>query len=293
MVSYEIYFRTFLATLPKRFNTIIALRKAKQKIDKKVLSGKVLTVDEISVLQEILGKDTIFRKAEKRNKSTLRHLTWKTLKSIENIEKQIQKLNQDTSILESVKETKDAGKVLSIVKNVFGNVPRLKDIIKEISQIYEKEYVILERMKNGDLNAISDYQNLVGDKEDRITEWAKGILSDYERSTITLKNLIIQYNSIIRGRNLPRDIGIGGHYLSLIMAALFGYTFAYIAVVGSFYAIVATISGGQHFLTAIFTLTEAAGLYLSYNLAINTYREYFEQSYIIRQFKELIKSDMI
>src|SRR3989344_8516743 len=75
----ETYLKAFFTVMPKRFKLIGDLRNEKRRIEGLLINkGKTDAKDKIvqycDELTQLIGKDTLFRKAERRNKYTLRHL---------------------------------------------------------------------------------------------------------------------------------------------------------------------------------------------------------------------------
>ena len=95
MVSLDLYLKAFFRSLPRRVEIASRLKKDKATIDRKVINGIELSQQEILTLLEVIGRDSFIRKAEKRKKLTLRHISWWIIKSVKFFQNLSARLDSD------------------------------------------------------------------------------------------------------------------------------------------------------------------------------------------------------
>jgi len=150
MVSVERYLRAFVKVMPQRAKILRFSMRKKRSLDSKLRSalkrGKSDKVQLFALeIISILGKDILFKSAERRNKQTLRHYLWKISKSFRFF---IENRNYIGKNLQ--KEPKYATQFLTILKESIEDSQNLFKSTKYLDGVYAQEVESLEN-KNFDL----------------------------------------------------------------------------------------------------------------------------------------------
>lgn len=208
MVSSQYYIKRFFSAMPQRFKLIKELRETKSKVDSKILVGKGLSSGDINTLINIIGKDAIFRRAEKRNKPTLRHVSWKLLKSI----KAFYELKEDINPSKIQKEFR--AKIMYLVEFLQERLPYLEKFLDGLDKVYAKEANTLGKILEGKL-AIDSYKELL-QEEQQIMIQAEPYFSNLKERTLTLSNIIREFEQYFATQKYGFSVGetITGYYLT-------------------------------------------------------------------------------
>ena len=212
MVSLQLYLKTFFAVMPKRFKVLSELKSQKAKIDRKAISRKFLEDKEIDQLIAIIGKDSILRRAEKRNQDTLRHLIYKLLKSTENFERFYDEEflpDPERSELETMLP-RDV--YLQIIKKqtkplkdfIREMTPRLIQLLNEMDEVYRNEVKILQQCYGNTDNLVKYQEYLQIEKE--LGKKSKTFFSELESHSKNFVNVIKSYFKFIRKEGLVFEI---------------------------------------------------------------------------------------
>lgn len=191
MVSEQYYLKRFISSMPQRCLLIKELRESKSKLDEKVLSGQILSQNEIEKLLLIIGRDSIFRKAETKNKPTLRHLSWKLSKSMQAFDDFQSDLNP------SKIDKKFRQKVLFFTEFLRERMPYLDDFVEKLDRVYRKETIALQHAIE-DTRKIQEYKELL-DREKEIFIQAEPYFSLFRERSMNLANFIREYSDYLRG----------------------------------------------------------------------------------------------
>ena len=199
MVSQQYYLKRFISSMPQRYLLIRELRESKSKLDEKVLSGQYLSQSEIEKLLLIVGRDGIFRKAENKNKPTLRHLSRKLSKSMKVLDDFQSELNP------SKIDKKFRQKVLFFTKFLQERMPYVDDFIEKLDKVYRKETLALQQLLE-DPRKIEGYKELL-DREKEIFIQAEPYFSLFRERSMNLANFIREYSDYLKSesKNTPSE----------------------------------------------------------------------------------------
>jgi len=167
MSNYQHYMKVYVNTISKRLVTLKHLYSIKSKIDSRLLSGQVEEGD-IKKLIYILGKDSLFRSAESRDKQSLRHYTFKVLKSIKNLVHFSSKIKDDldSKMMDSrmawdhfsEKEFRNHLKDFEVLEDIS---KKNLSFMKQLDKVFKEEvHVLLDMEKNNSLD-IKNYLDLL------------------------------------------------------------------------------------------------------------------------------------
>lgn len=145
MTSFERYFKAFVRVMPKRMKIIDKLVKEKQKLDEQIIAGDT-SKETLSKWEYIVGKDAPFthRSAEKREKQSLRHYIFKTIRGLEALSE------SDVMML----EIQDPEFKILIKSN-----PRLWGVYLELLKLYSERTLYVESLKKLDESLIRQINN--------------------------------------------------------------------------------------------------------------------------------------
>lgn len=219
MVTAQLYLTRFFNVMPRRFELIKELKDAKAKLDKSALDDSRLSNNEISQLISIIGKDTFFRKAEIRNKPTLRHIAWKLKKSMENFG-EFKRVWGENKIPKKFKK-----KVLYLREFLAGRLPYITELVKQIDSVYRREVSVLQAILI-DKGNITAYKQLL-EEEKRIVMNTEPHFIIIKDRTITLVNVLREYEEYLKreDKDLPEELKyLFGHFLLSCVFILVGLT---------------------------------------------------------------------
>ncbi|HLD06811.1 MAG TPA: hypothetical protein VJC16_04730 [Candidatus Nanoarchaeia archaeon] len=213
----ETYLKAFFTVMPKRFKLIGDLRNEKRRIEGLLINkGKTDAKDKIvqycDELTQLIGKDTLFRKAERRNKYTLRHLTWKLAHSIEwylkrstleivvrSVRRQIksQPFRSRTAIIENI---------TNIQEYLFDVLPHIQNVLMNLDNVYQNEIALLKKISQGEIRTL-EYSKLM-DAEKNICVKSEPLFLDIEARNRSFANAVdkfkVEFKRIMATKGLTR-----------------------------------------------------------------------------------------
>jgi len=184
MTSLERHLRAFVRVMPRRAKIIANLIKKKRIIDAKILKNNNATPSDIEEWKSIVGKDTLFRSAEKRDRQSIRHYLWKIQKSLKYFNTSQDKFKK--MIAEGASVGKYA-KVYSNLLNLFNTTKIETDLLARIDNSLIEQVKALEQTEQGDyrLETFRDQIRLQESISQGFSSTANEILSN-SRSAINL-----------------------------------------------------------------------------------------------------------
>lgn len=230
MTSAERYFRAFVHIMPKRMKIISELHKEKQKLDEKIIAGDT-SQETLSEWKHIVGEDFAFRSAEKRERQSLRHYIYKTIRSLVALAKfdaMTAEAMQDPEYVELIKKD-----------------PRRKRVYLSLLDLLERRALYAEALKKLDESLITQ-NNYLGDSQafaaqheiqKEIKDSMKGLLGDIAALQRNLRGVLERTIKI--GKT---DILVGLAIVCLILAALSAASFGWEQPPNFFEQLVAVIA---------------------------------------------------
>lgn len=215
MVSVNRYFKAFVHVMPKRMKIVSRLVKEKRRLDKRIIAGD-RSKQTISEWKYIVGEDTLFRSAEKKDKQSLRHYIYKTIKGLEaltNFDKMTEASMQDPGFQENLKS----------------DVRRL-GVYETLLDLLEKRAQYVQALKNLDASLIRQINN-VQDYKAFVEEYE--IQKEIRNSMKSLPNNIAMLQRNLRGilertRKLGKlDIVVGLAIICLTLIVLTAVEFGW------------------------------------------------------------------
>ena len=195
MVSAFYYLKRFFHVFPQRYKQINHLRIEKYKIDQKIIESNSLSDIEVENLINIIGRDSIFRKAENRKQLTLRHIAWKVFKSAQNYDGIRNKL----PVLEPTEEfRKKALKFRRILDSVL---PNIKTIIQYLDRVYLEQYSALVKR---DFNSYIRFLHA----EQDINRQINAALQPLRKNIQNLVNILELYFDYLHRRGIMEEADI-------------------------------------------------------------------------------------
>ena len=190
MASVERYLKAFIKVIPQRSRHFNGVQKLKEEIDQQFFGDSFINYKTIQELKKLIGEDTLFRAAEKRDKQTLRHYLWKLSKSFQFFEKnngKIKRKMESSKIFKNMPQLESVHLKCGVLTSEFRRyVEKLDDIyIKEIKALKSKEFkeyfesVKLEREYVKQINSkSSDVKNI----QKTLGNLAKSIIKEWSHS---------------------------------------------------------------------------------------------------------------
>lgn len=154
------YIRAYFSIIPKRIELLRELKAEKENIDRKIRENIEVSPNEIEILIEIIGRDTFFHKAEDRKKPSIRHTTWKILKSVKNF--QSHRIDPLLNI---------GGGLLQVINFngfIYPSLLRVVVSLEKSDELYQKEVEALQGILE-DEESIGTYKSLLRE-EDKISD---------------------------------------------------------------------------------------------------------------------------
>lgn len=229
MTSLQRYLTTFFSVMPKRFRALGDLKSRKARIDKKVLANELLSDNEIEQLIVIIGRDSILRRAEKRNQDTLRHMIYKLIKADENFEKFYdEEILPQTSELKSMLSREIYEEILikqtkPLRDYIREMIPQLKKLLREMDEVYRNEAEILQQCYGGNENILY-YKNFLRTEEE-VGKRVASFFSELKSRSKNFVNFIKAYFKVATTEGLASEILALCIGLALTVFSLWGIGF--------------------------------------------------------------------
>ncbi|MBI2654017.1 hypothetical protein HYX02_04365 [Candidatus Woesearchaeota archaeon] len=155
----EKYATLFFKVMPKRLKLLLQLRREKVRLDDKIKRNRYNNFD-IFDLMRLLGRDFLFRKAENRNKPTLRHLIAKITKSLKIF---YRKFGDDARIRVFGTQSSDSlsKDIVNLKQFLLSLEPHAIKALENLDEIYQQQYNLLEQAWKDNTAALNSYLNLV------------------------------------------------------------------------------------------------------------------------------------
>ena len=232
----EKYFKTFFKVMPERLRNLQKIVREKRKREQLLLNawkkGNLKELENQSIyLIELIGKDTLFHKAEKKKKNTLRHLDWKLSHAIDNYMKYIQVRPMWRNYY-SFPVTKNKVEPLTdnldnlryFLKEILPNIKRLLD---ELDKIYIKKVNLLKEIAKEKKSA-SDYEILCREEESVCAE-TKIFFSDIQLRVRSFVNIVVQFRRQLELKKFSK-LELAGSLCGVIICAGLGIVFSILAM---------------------------------------------------------------
>lgn len=137
--TVERYLKAFAKVMPQRAKIMGKLLEKKFKIDK----NPEVIIRERERLMHIIGENTLFRKAEKAHKQSIRHYLWKYYKSIDFlarkrsiIEKTVDKIELDVKEIDEIK---------AFLHYLIERFPEAAEKMKQLDKVYIEQVDALKK----------------------------------------------------------------------------------------------------------------------------------------------------
>jgi len=232
----EKYFKTFFKVMPERLRNLQKIVREKRKREQLLLNawkkGNLKELENQSIyLIELIGRDTLLHKAEKKKKNTLRHLDWKLSHAIDNYMKYIQVRPMWRNYY-SFPVTKNKVEPLTdnldnlryFLKEILPNIKRLLD---ELDKIYIKKVNLLKEIAKEKKSA-SDYEILCREEESVCAE-TKIFFSDIQLRVRSFVNIVVQFRRQLELKKFSK-LELAGSLCGVIICAGLGIVFSILAM---------------------------------------------------------------
>ena len=232
----EKYFKTFFKVMPERLRNLQKIVREKRKREQLLLNawkkGNLKELENQSIyLIELIGRDTLLHKAEKKKKNTLAHSDWKLSHAIDNYMKYIQVRPMWRNYY-SFPVTKNKVEPLTdnldnlryFLKEILPNIKRLLD---ELDKIYIKKVNLLKEIAKEKKSA-SDYEILCREEESVCAE-TKIFFSDIQLRVRSFVNIVVQFRRQLELKKFSK-LELAGSLCGVIICAGLGIVFSILAM---------------------------------------------------------------
>jgi len=144
MVHVVTYMKTFAKVMPRRTTLLHKALLRKYAIDKLIAKRGYGTRKQLIELLDMMGEDTLFRPAEKRNRQTVRHYLWKLQKGLQFISSRRGKL---IGQIEKNVQQKRVKKTLEFFEEATAYAKISLQQLVSLDHIIQKEVLALEKIR--------------------------------------------------------------------------------------------------------------------------------------------------